>query len=331
MGVQPKISVVMPVYNRQAYLDDAITSIVNQTYNDFEFIIVDDASTDKSLNIINFHSNTDERIFVLNNKNNLGIAKTRNIGIDAAEGKYIAFMDSDDISHPERFQRQVNYLDKHPEIGVLGTQCAYISENGRITSTHLAPLTPIEIRWSLISKSTMINSSIMARSEIFKYHGFKHNDLVAGSDYELWARVSDKFQIANLPDVLLYVREHPKRISKQFRNNQQINAFEIIRKRVKDITDIQLSDDQIEGFRFSRRTKDLEDAVIISEAIVILQKAAMSWSDKKEDQKKIQKMAAGKLRAIWNSQNWDIRLLPYVFYAFWLDPGSLKYLDPGKR
>ena len=126
----PKISVVMPVYNGEKYLREAIESILDQTYQDFEFIMVNDASTDGSGSILSEFANLDQRIRILTNESNLGIAGATNRGIAQARGEYIALMDQDDISLPERFEKQVEFLSNHPDISVLGTNSIILEEDG---------------------------------------------------------------------------------------------------------------------------------------------------------------------------------------------------------
>jgi len=331
MNKEPLVSVVMPVYNRQEYVADAIESILSQTFTDFEFIIVDDGSTDHSLDIIESFVKKDNRIRVVKNNNNIGVAKTRNIGIELAKGKYIAFMDSDDVSHPDRFQRQVSYLENNPEIFVLGTSYAIINSTGEVISTHQTKLSPIEVRWALISKSAIVNPSTMSRNEIFKVHGFQHLEMKAASDYDLWNRVCDKFNIENLPDVLIYFRDHKERLSNTLKDNQKTNAIKIIRNRVKHLTGIYLSDEQIRGLNNSRYILKIRDAVIISKTIICLQKTAMGWGNDMTDKKKIKKYAANWLRSIWRNNNRSVRLAPFLLYSLYLDPQYLKYLNSKNR
>ena len=257
MKNSPTISVVMPVYNRQKYVAEAIDSILVQTYKDFEFIIVDDCSTDQTLNIILTYKKKDQRIRIIKNNQNLGIAISRNKGIDLAQGKYIAFMDSDDISLPERFEKQIEFMDKNPEISVLGTQCEYIDLEGNFIRIKRVPLLPIEVRWYLYAKS-IINPSVMVRSELFKLHNYRHINIKSASDYEIWARISNKFLIGNLPDILVKFRRHDLRISKTARNNQKNNSYRIIRERMKKLTGIELTAAQIEGFRYTNHMKNIE-------------------------------------------------------------------------
>ena len=125
-AVQPKISVVMPAYNAENYIREAIDSILAQTFRDFEFLIIDDGSTDHTVEIIRSYS--DSRIRLYQNERNMGVAATLNRGLDLARGEYIARMDADDISLPERFAKQAAYMDAHPDVAVCGSNIILFSE-----------------------------------------------------------------------------------------------------------------------------------------------------------------------------------------------------------
>ena len=131
MKIEPEITVLMPVYNQQQFLDESIQSILNQSFADFEFIIINDGSDDKSANIINQYGKLDKRIIIINNSENLGISGALNIGIKNTKGKYIARMDADDISLRNRLQEQKFFLDNNLEIGACGTYVEILSQNGK--------------------------------------------------------------------------------------------------------------------------------------------------------------------------------------------------------
>ena len=139
----PLVSVIMSVYNGEKYLVQAIDSILNQTYQNFEFIIIDDCSTDNSSHILQEYAQKDSRIKIIKKEKNIGIKgfiKNLNLGISIAKGKYIARMDADDISLPERFQKQVDFLENNPEITLVGAQLNLINEQNKITGEAIAAL-----------------------------------------------------------------------------------------------------------------------------------------------------------------------------------------------
>ena len=155
----PQISVVMPVYNSEKYLADSIESILNQTYTDFEFLIVDDGSNRATKDIVAQYANMDGRIKIHTNSENTGIHYSRNHGNRTARGKYIANMDADDISLPDRFDKQVEYLEQHPEIAVLGAQIIAIDVNHKEIWRTSYPLSPGLLRWGLSVNNTIKQSS----------------------------------------------------------------------------------------------------------------------------------------------------------------------------
>lgn len=219
----PKISVLMSVYNGEKYLREAIVSILNQTFGDFEFIIINDASTDSSGLIID--SYLDARIKCINNEINLGLTKSLNKGIDTAKGEYIARMDADDLSHPERFAKQLYFLHKNSDVTICGTQ---INELGKMDQVSNFPLTHNEIKVELLSTNPLAHPTVIWRKKDFDDNGFKYDEAYRTSqDYELWSRVLYKLKAANLKENLLQYRVHNKQVSVNQANYQTDNAIKI--------------------------------------------------------------------------------------------------------
>jgi len=208
----PNITVLMPVYNREQYIRGAVESILRQTFKDFEFIIVNDGSTDKTKEILEDYA--DKRIKIISNKKNLGQPEALNIGLNIAHGKYIAIMDSDDISLPKRLATQVRYMQKHPETGILGTAEKRIDKNGRTLEIGIFPGKQGVIKWSLILGGWCIShpSVMMRRTLIRQLSGYSKAHLLA-EDYELWTRAIFHTQITNIPDVLICRRVWEKSAS----------------------------------------------------------------------------------------------------------------------
>lgn len=206
-----KVSVLMPVYNTERYLALAIDSIISQTFTDWELIIVNDGSTDKSEEIV--LSYTDTRIRYIRNAENKGIIYTRNMMIEMALGTYIAFLDSDDISDASRLEYQVKFLDNHPEYALCGTWGVMIDDNGQQIGKINMPSSDEEIRCSLLFVNTFIQSSIMIRREVLISHPYDKAYPVA-EDYELWCRLSHLYKLKNIPIQLTQYRWHGNNISK---------------------------------------------------------------------------------------------------------------------
>lgn len=199
----------MPVYNASLYLKEAIESILAQTYRDFEFIIINDGSTDGSLEIIGEFK--DDRICVVNNKKNLGIIRSRNIGLRLAKGKYIASMDADDISLPNRFEKQLAYMEVHPETVILAARLVLINEKNEevgIWPEDYQCITTADIKKTLPVVNCIGQPTVMMRADVVKQIGYNEN-FTANEDWGLWLHVLSKgYVISKLPDTLLKYRQH---------------------------------------------------------------------------------------------------------------------------
>ena len=190
------ISVIMCVFNGEAYVENAIRSICNQTYKDFEFIIIDDGSTDNSLSIIRECMKNDSRIVLVTNKHE-GIVYSANLGIDRARGEFIARMDSDDIAHPLRFEMEHHVLEKKPQIGVVSTQGFYVYNYEKIKYIK-RPIHSDEIAYSLISNNKIINSSTMFRKELIQNKAYSY-EFNLMEDYYFWVSLIGKTQFYTIP------------------------------------------------------------------------------------------------------------------------------------
>lgn len=206
------ISVVMPVYNAEKYVAEAVESILQQTYTDFEFIIIDDCSTDNSYGILQTYAAKDIRIRLFKNDVNNKLPKTLNFGIAQSNGKYIARMDADDISLPERFAKQVEFMESHPEIGVCGTWIKeFIDENKQITRMVEYPVEHKLISITLLfDENCLAHPSTLLKREIFTDIQLYYESSFGGAaeDYELWVRLLvHGILFHNLPEPLLMYRK----------------------------------------------------------------------------------------------------------------------------
>lgn len=234
--IEPKVSVVMPAYNAEKYLREAIDSILSQTFRDFEFIIINDGSTDSTKEII--LSYDDPRIVYLENEKNSGICVTLNKGLDVARGKYIARMDSDDLSMPERFAIQVEFLDKHPDIGVCGTDTMVFGE-GISEYSYEQVYKSDDCAAGLIFNPCFAHPSVMIRKCVLDDNQISYNDNFRGlEDFRMWWDIAQYTRITNLHITLLKYRHHPgqetknikstvRRVSNQFRT-LRYNSFGLV-------------------------------------------------------------------------------------------------------
>ncbi len=201
----PKVSVLLPIYNTPSqYLRECIDSILAQTFKDFELIVINDASTDQDVEKI-IKSYNDPRIRYYLNEKNLGISETRNKLIDLAQGEYLAVHDHDDVSLPERFEKQVAYLEKHSDVGVLGTAHIEIPKNKIVHH----PLTNEAIEEQLMYDCPLIHPSVMMRKSVLIESGVRYDkDYFPTEDYNLYLHLIGKTHFANLPEVLFKYRKH---------------------------------------------------------------------------------------------------------------------------
>jgi len=217
--MNPKISVVMSVYNGEKHLRESIESILNQTFTDFEFIIVNDGSTDNSLEIITSYD--DERIKIINNEENIGLTKSLNKAIKQARGVYIARQDADDISLSNRLELQFKFLEKHPEVALLGTGIYVIDENGDEIEKRIMHPNP---KRSLLKGNRFIHGSVMFRKSVIDELGAYNETLRYSQDYELWLRLSKEYDVRNLTVPLYKLRMHKSSILSRKVEEQQMYA-----------------------------------------------------------------------------------------------------------
>lgn len=207
----PRVSVLMPAHNAEQYIRESIESILSQTFRDFELLVLDDGSTDSTAVVA--RSYLDERLKLITNEANLGIIGTLNRGLNAARGEYVARMDADDVSAPDRFAKQVAFLDQHPDVAVVGTWFRFINHTGRQLLGCEPPYRPDDVRNALLFQNCIAHPSVMfRRSVVLATNGYDPSALYA-EDYALWLSISERHDIANLPEYLLMYRVHPNQVS----------------------------------------------------------------------------------------------------------------------
>ena len=227
----PLVSVVMPVYNTEKYLAEAIESILTQTFTNFELIIVDDGSTDGSAEIIRAYERRDERIRFVQLGENMGDAGARNAGIALASGMYIAFMDGDDISLPVRLQKQVNVLESHPEIGGVGTHAKVVYEDLQYKFARKPPeYHALILLEQLLLGDPFVHASVMLRRNILLDVGGYDQSMRYSSDTEFMTRVMGQTHFANISECLYLYRRHEGQ-NTSHRNSQRDNDGLLMRTR----------------------------------------------------------------------------------------------------
>lgn len=246
----PKISVVMSCYNRAEYSKLAIESILNQTYKDFEFIIIDDCSTDNTADVIQEYADKDERIVFIKNNANKGLIYSLNLGLEIAKGEYIARMDDDDISMPTRFEKQVEYLDSHPQVTVLGTFIEPIGDDKGESWVTIEDSDELDVAMNFYNP--MCHPSVMIRNSFLKEHNLNYSpEALYAEEYHLWMKIIlAGGKLANLPEKLVQYRMHKKSVT-QASKTQKIQDKTAERVRENLLKRFSLNKDEIKKIRKS--------------------------------------------------------------------------------
>jgi glycosyltransferase involved in cell wall biosynthesis len=219
----------MAVYNGERFLRSAIQSVLDQTFKDFELIIIDDASLDNTKMIV--ESYKDPRIKLFVNERNRGPGYSRNIGIHNAQGKFIAILDSDDIALPYRLGYEAKYLENHPDISVICGAHEAIDENGFVIGNHKYPQNPISMRWKLLFRNCISHSTVMARKiDVLSVGGYSV-DLPPSEDYYLWGKMAKSFKFVQIDLILSQYRIHSNGISRTNLKNR--TSIEVVQANIE--------------------------------------------------------------------------------------------------
>jgi hypothetical protein len=221
----PRITVLMSVHNGGRWLHAAIESVLAQTWRDFEFLILDDASTDDS--VAQVEAFRDPRIRLIRLPENIGLTRSLNAGLREARGEFVARQDADDLSAPSRLEKQIAFLDAHPEVPLVGTQGRLIDAKGRSRGLRDLPMEPVAIRWLSLLDNPIIHTAAMFRVAIIRdeFGGYDES-FPCCQDYDLWARVLARHPAGNLAERLVSVREHGGSVSA----TRQPEAREMVRR-----------------------------------------------------------------------------------------------------
>ena len=231
---QARVSVIMPVYNTEAYLKPALESILQQTYRKFEFIIVDDQSRDRCPEILRDFARRDARIRLLRNQTNLKLSRTLNRAIEASRGEYLVRMDSDDVSLPDRIAKQVAYMDAHPEVGVSGGAMDIIDGQDRLIGVRRYFETDKEIRARIFRYSPFSHPTIVLRKSVLLQAGLYDPAYNPAEDYELYFRLGRLAKFGNLADTLLRYRVVPRSMTTGSTRAMEKTTLAIRRRAAKD-------------------------------------------------------------------------------------------------
>jgi glycosyltransferase involved in cell wall biosynthesis len=226
----PKVSVIMPVYNAGEYVATAIESILKQSFGDFELLVVDDGSTDRSAEVVAGYS--DPRLRRVENERNLGIAATRNRSIELARGRYIAWLDADDMSARRRLEKQVCLFESEPDIGICGTWVKPVGISPE--SVWRYPTDSAFLRSRMIFDSPLATSSVMMRRELIDGAEAPFDpSFPPAEDYDLWERLSRNCNVTNLPEVLTYYRVHAAQTSLTKADQRRQSVIRVQRRQLE--------------------------------------------------------------------------------------------------
>jgi glycosyltransferase involved in cell wall biosynthesis len=221
---EPLVSVVMVVCNVERFLAESVESILSQTFRDFEFVIVDYGSTDASNGIMARYAQQDCRVR-LHQTAHCGLGEARNVACSLARGQYIALMDADDVALPERLQLEVDFMQAHPNVGLLGGAVQWIDATGRNLYICRFPTGDRQLREALAAQCSFWQPTILLRKEAFVRAGGYREAFAPAEDYDLWLRITEHCECANLEEIVLKYRIHPYQVSLRKRKQQTLGIL----------------------------------------------------------------------------------------------------------
>lgn len=279
MDRTPILSVLMPVFNSELFVTEAIESILHQTFKDFEFLILDDASTDKSFEIVKDFEKKDSRIKVYHNEKNLGVVESRNKLINLARGKYIAWIDSDDIALGNRLEKQVNFLEEHPEIGMVGANAIIINENSNNIGKWLFETDPQKLKIELFFHSPFLSSSVVIRKKCLPQNYYDSRFPVA-EDFDLYSKISENSDIANIPEILVKYRINSKGLSKSNTEKMEKLSIQVIKEHAERLG-IKLEENTIKNLRKPKTASkiSLEKISEIEKSLILLKSLLLNKTE----------------------------------------------------
>jgi hypothetical protein len=271
----PRVSVLMAAFNAAGFIRESIESILAQTYRDFEFMIVDDGSTDESAAIA--QSYRDPRIIVLRNERNVGLTASLNRGLRAAAGELIARQDADDISDPQRLELEVEALATHPNVALVGTQAKVMDADGASLGELRMPIDPLSIRWAQMFDNCFIHSAVMFRRSVALELGGYDEAFRISQDYALWSRIMRGHDTMNLDEKLLSLRVHASSLMRSRRAETDDESRRIIaeniRETVGDLGDMEKITALVAQYRWRVEPESLgEFHAVFSEMLARFQK-----------------------------------------------------------
>ena len=299
----PKISVLMSTYNDAEYIREAVESILKQSFTDFEFLIIDDVSSDNTVDIIS--SFKDPRIKLIRNEVNRGLTCNLNVLLEMAKGEYIARMDGDDISHPDRFEKQVKYLDQNPDVYLVGTD---VHSFGATDLYWRLPDDSDELKIRMLLRPVFAHPSFMFRRTLIDEDIRYDESFRSAQDYELASRLARDYKIGRVQQILLEYRVHEKQISQTQNAGQNSNADRVRERLLSELT-VNLTDEEKELYTSWIRERKLDSLSEYKKAYGIIDKIV-------EGNKKVQEYSVLRLPVV----------LKKMLYTWIIRSKSIKYV-----
>ncbi len=233
--ITPRVSVVVSTFNGERYIGQTLESLFDQSFRGFELIVVNDGSTDNTSGIVRQFN--DNRLRLLENDRNRGIAESQNTGISLARGEYVALQDHDDLSVPGRLEKQVTFLDEHRHIGLVGSECTVINENGKSTDRFTVSTSDIDLKWTLLTHNAFLHTSVMFRRRILDSIGpySPASEFTYAEDYEFLSRVAAQYPVANIAEPLVMWRNHDSQTSNTNLSVQEESAMNIAVRNIENL------------------------------------------------------------------------------------------------
>ncbi len=266
----PRVSVITTIRNGERFLAEAIASILGQSYGDFEYLLVDDASTDTSPEIIAHFAGQDPRIVALHNANCINHSNAINVALPVARGEFVAILDADDLAHPQRLESQVIFLDANPEVGVVGAQVQKIDSDGRPQNTMSFPTTAALSRWSILFGTPVLHSAAMMRRALLQAIGGYSVQWRYANDYSLWAELIGRTTITNLTETLVSYRHHEEQISSTRATPQRGEVWLLIHRMLAERLALRIPLNDIGVLYHGTRGVSLGDGKALEQATTLL-------------------------------------------------------------
>ncbi|MBF0142952.1 MAG: glycosyltransferase [Magnetococcales bacterium] len=316
----PRVTVLMAVCNAGDFLALALTSILTQSLAEFEFVVVDDGSTDGSAEVLARFALLDRRLVILENGANLGLTRSLNRGLGRARGRYVARQDADDLSLPERLARQVAFLDRHPEIGFVGSAAGMIDAHGEVLEIRRHPVTDTEIRWMGIFHNPFFHTSVMFRRELVPNDGRLYDERFSvAQDYDLWVRLLQRTRGANLRTPLVCHRLHERRTSRTRREEQRQVALTVPGRQMRELLPGEGFDDtRVVALRalFLARSPRAGWRRLADSRIMVRLFRRFSWQSGL-DPRVVSRLAAGLVGHLLGEAGWQIVTHPGLALDLW--------------